>query len=550
MSIQLCGARNPGNRAFTCGKQPGHLAVDPLHKLDPGDPASMEWLDEATAGPTAESDATAVSLFAGVGGLDRAAEVAGFKVVAAVEIDYAARGVINDRMPKTTLFDDVTKVTANELLAAGFDPRRGVVTAGFPCQDLSVAGRRKGMATGTRSGLYWHVVRLLADLRPRWVVLENVPGLLSAGCPCLGDGRCGSDTCDGELHSVTGGACGPGRCMVEHGGAMGAVLGSLGDLGYGFAYRVLDAQHFGVPQRRRRVVIVGCLGDDRRPVEVLLEPQGGCRNSAPSREAGARVAATLTAGTSRPGVSAPGRRQEDDENIVVAPTLTAGYAEQSGQDYDNGQLVVSVAENQRGEVVTSSVTQALSKGGGKPGQGFPLIAVQPVALRGRDHGAELEVGAVGAPSNALRTPGGGSSHAMVAVSVAGDRTHALTAEGHDASEDGTGRGTPVVAFAWQAGGNNDASGAFMEDCSPTLPKSQTMAVQTPTTVRRLTPRECERLQGFPDDWTATSWGKPQADSARYKQMGNAVAVVVFAWVMSRMSDHATSPAQPAGGDPA
>lgn len=118
--------------------------------------------------------------------------------------------------------------------------------------------------------------------------------------------------------------------------------------------------------------------------------------------------------------------------------------------------------------------------------------------------------------------------------------HALTAEGHDASEDGTGRGTPIVAFAWQAGGNNDASGAFNTDGTmPTLPKSQTIAIHEATTVRRLTPRECERLMGWPDDHTRYRLAPDgtvveQADSNRYRQCGNGMAAPVVAWIARRI----------------
>lgn len=453
---------------------------------------------------------TAISLFAGVGGIDLAMQRSGVQVTAAVEIDKAARGVLADRFPETTLFPDVTKVTADELRATGFVPDRGIITAGWPCQGNSVAGVRGGMAD-PRSGLWRHVVRLLAELRARWFLGENVPGLLS----------------------------------VTDGEDFGIVLQDLADLGMGFAYRVMDAQFFGVPQRRRRVFVVGCLGDSgAAPVQVLLEPEGGGGNSPQSRTAGQGVAATLTAGVARAGVSAPGRRQEDDVNLV--PTLTARYAKGTDSDAtdamivgtltssaggcgesaqtkrqratsssrevvmaltssgvgtcgpdDNqaqaGHLVLSVAENQRGEVVTGAVTQALSSGGGKPGQGYPCVA----------------------------------------ISATGS-THTLTSEGADASEDGTGRGTPVIAFAWQAGGNETSSGAFDEDLTPTLPKSQTLAVQTETIVRRLTPMECERLQGFPDGWSETSNGKPQADSARYRQMGNSVAVPCLEWIVGRI----------------
>ena len=186
------------------------------------------------------TDLTAVSLFAGVGGFDLALERNGVKVVAAVEIDKNARQVLERKFPETQIFNDVTEVTSDQLRAAGFVPERGIITGGFPCQDLSVAGKRAGLSGG-RSGLFWEVVRLARELQPKWLILENVPGLLSS----------------------------------NGGQDMGTVLGALGECGYGFAYRVLDAQYFGVPQRRRRVFIVGCLGDSgRAPTEILALSEG------------------------------------------------------------------------------------------------------------------------------------------------------------------------------------------------------------------------------------------------------------------------------------
>jgi len=182
----------------------------------------------------------AVSLFAGVGGFDLALERAGVPVVAAVEWDKQAAGVLAHRFPNTKLFGDVQEVTGDDLRGAGFVPDSGILTGGFPCQDLSVAGKRAGLA-GERSGMFWEITRLVQDLYPKWIILENVPGLLSS----------------------------------NGGRDMGTVLGALADLGYGVGYRVLDAQFFGVPQRRRRVFIVGCLGDDgTAPAKVLALSEG------------------------------------------------------------------------------------------------------------------------------------------------------------------------------------------------------------------------------------------------------------------------------------
>ena len=178
---------------------------------------------------------TAVSLFAGVGGFDLALERNGVKVVASVEIDKKASAVLAQHFPNSKLFGDITEVTGEQLIAAGFDPRNGIITGGFPCQDLSVAGKRSGLA-GKRSGLFWEICRLLDETRAQNFILENVPGLLSS----------------------------------NQGRDMAAVVEALVERGYGIAWRVLDAQHFGVPQRRRRIFIVGSLGNSgRTPAEIL-----------------------------------------------------------------------------------------------------------------------------------------------------------------------------------------------------------------------------------------------------------------------------------------
>jgi DNA (cytosine-5)-methyltransferase 1 len=228
---------------------------------------------------------TGVSLFAGVGGFDLAMQRIGIDVRAAVEIDPKARAVLARRFPETVLFNDVTEVTGDDLRSTGFVPDRGVITGGFPCQDLSVAGRRAGLA-GARSGLFWEIVRLVDDLAPRWLVLENVPGLLSS----------------------------------NGGRDMGVVLGALGDLGYGWAYRVLDAQHFGVPQRRRRVFIVAGrragAADYAGPCSVLLEPEGVRGDSAPSHPTGQDVAGTLGGGAGSRGWS------DDTDRMTFVPVPT------------------------------------------------------------------------------------------------------------------------------------------------------------------------------------------------------------------------------------
>jgi DNA (cytosine-5)-methyltransferase 1 len=251
--------------------------------------------------------------------------------------------------------------------------------------------------------------------------------------------------------------------MELHGGGMGTVLRSLGECGYGLAYRVLDAQHFGVPQRRRRVVIVGHLGDWAGPAEVLLEPEIGNGNPPQGRPSGSRP----SRGT---GAGADGARRE-----VVCAIGLSGIGGIGGPD-DNAA--------QGGHLIASTLTAREGKG-----------------------------------------PDSDATTTLV--------THALTAEGSDASEDGAGRGTPLITFGHRdsvgPGGREGVAGTVRDGSG-----AGGGAVAGPSGVRRLTPTECERLQGFPDGWTATSYGRLQADSPRYRQLGNSIAVPVFEWVARRL----------------
>ena len=366
-----------------------------------------------------------VSLFSGIGGIDLAMSAAGVPTVLACELDAAARMVLADRFPETELHDDVRTLTGDTLRRLITNPRRTVLSAGFPCQDLSVAGARRGMVegSGTRSALYWEVDRLLADFRPGWVVLENVPGLLSS--------RGGRD--------------------------MGAILGSLAERGYGFAYRVLDAQHFGVPQRRRRVVIVGRLGDDgRAPAQVLLEPEG--------------VRGDLAAGiTPRP---------------LFAPAARSGAG--SG----------GVAFHMTQDPISGSVSPAM--GAKSSGMGIAYAA---------EHTTALDTAQGGPDDNAAQ---GGHLIATFQKVI-----RPQTDQHPDVWEH---RDVAATLSPFDLG----SDGRSVE------------LVVDPTVVRRLTPTECERLQGVPDRHTATRGGKAQADSPRYKQLGNSVAVPVFEWVARRL----------------
>lgn len=387
----------------------------------------------------------AVSLFAGIGGIDLALKRAGIPTVVAVEIDPAARGVLADRMPQTILLHDVTEVTGDRLRDLGFDPARGIITAGWPCQGNSVAGHRQGM-DDPRSGLWVHVARLLAELRPRWFLGENVPGLLS-----VNDGR-----------------------------DIAVVRADLAQLGYWWAERILDAQHFGVPQRRRRVFIVGHSRDRAAPVQVLLEPEGGGGNSAPRRAAGSGVANGTAVSTLQGG----GKRG----HRLDAEAAAGGH-------------LVPVSLAVAGDFSSSAdIAQTVRAANGQPG----TIAI-PLAVRGREGGSQLEWGEAGEPYNALRSGNGGSSRTPL-IFHENQRGEVTTAD---------------TAGALKTGGGKPGQGY--------------PAVMASTAVRRLTPTECERLQGFPDGWTATSNGLAQSDSARYRQLGNAVAVPCVEWTARRIA---------------
>lgn len=192
-----------------------------------------------------------VSLFSGVEAASVAWEPLGWEAMAFSEIEPFPCQVLKERFPNVPNLGDVTKVDWNEFAATAGTP--DLVVGGSPCQSFSIAGGRDSLDGESR--LMFEFVRAVDELRPRWLLWENVPGALSA-------------------KGLEG----------EKGGAFQCLLRELAKLGYGLAWRVLDAQYFGVAQRRRRVFLVGCLGDAERAGEVLFEPESVSGNPAPSRE--------------------------------------------------------------------------------------------------------------------------------------------------------------------------------------------------------------------------------------------------------------------------
>jgi len=445
---------------------------------------------------------TAVSLFAGVGGFDIALTANGAKVAAAVEIDPAARGVLKHRFPETTLFEDVKDVTGEQLIGAGFVPDRGVIVGGFPCQDLSVAGKRAGL-DGGRSGLFWEICRLLDETKPKWVVLENVPGLLSS--------KSGRD--------------------------MGVVIGALVERGYGISWRVLDAQHFGVPQRRRRVFIVGCLGDDGRlPAQVLAIAEGSGGNpfaGQPSRQNTSTATSAGAGGGSRAG----NFELYDFPDSEVAPTLSAArardtltYRMRGFGDYEEDSTASALKARDHKDatdlVVNDSDAVLMRQREGKAGGGKgPLLSVEKslTISTGNDQvlfppATFVKAGRARSSEDAETWREDDVSPTLNVFDNGGDTRATVLAYGYDEFNDQLNEELHHTLRA----GTRQSTGALT------------------SVVRRLTPTECERLQGFPDGWTAERFDykkqevKGQPDSARYKQMGNAVAVPVVSWIISRL----------------
>ena len=329
----------------------------------------------------------------------------GWKPVGFSEIEKFPSQVLAHHYPQVTNFGDMTKYKEWNI-----NDTVGLLVGGTPCQSFSVAGLRKGLED-PRGNLALTYVGILDKFRPQWFIWENVPGVLSSG-----EGR-----------------------------DFGSFLGALGELGYGWAYRVLDAQYFGVAQRRRRVFVVGCLGDWQSAAEVLFESESLCWNTKKSRESGKEIAATITArfGNSR------------NNHEELAPTITRKYGDQSGQDMQPGLIIPTYTSE------VSATLTASGAGFSRPGQ---------------------------------------------------------TSTAHE----------NYVAFSAQM-----SNPYISKNLSSTLQAKNPTAIANNMAVRRLTEVECERLQGFPDNYTNIKENCPSG--VRYKALGNSMAVPVMRWIGERIN---------------
>jgi DNA (cytosine-5)-methyltransferase 1 len=415
------------------------------------------------------------SICSGIEAATVAWEPLGWKPAYFSEIEAFPRAVLKHHYPHVPLHGDFTTIEAKQYGAID------LLVGGTPCQDFSVAGLRTGIA-GDRGNLTLEFLRLAEREKPRWILWENVPGVLSS----------------------------------DGGRALGAFLGGLAELGYGFAYRVLDAQYFGLAQRRQRVFVVGYLGDWRRAAAVLLEPESLRWDSPPRREAGEKVAPTI-------GACIGGRDRDFDCNggLIagrlgdIAATLQAAVGGNGDAGNGSEMIVAHTLGSHRAGSVTEDGT----------GRGVPLVLASGQA--------NAEVVRDGSPSLTCL-----HEAPIVAFSVkdhgadAGPISPTLRAGGHDKSH-ANGGVMPAVAFA-----QNQRDEVRLMDVAGALASEPGMKQQTyvhTSAVRRLTPRECERLQGFPDDYTLVPYrGKPAADGPRYKALGNSMAVPCMRWLGERI----------------
>ena len=412
----------------------------------------------------------------------------GWKPIAFSEIEPFPSAVLAHRFPTVPNVGDMTKYKEWNL-----NESIDLLVGGTPCQSFSVAGLRKGLED-PRGNLMLTYVGILDKFRPKWCIWENVPGVLSS----------------------------------NGGRDFGAFLGALGELGYGWAYRVLDAQHFGVPQRRRRVFVVGCLGDWVSPAKVLFEPESLLGDFKKSR-------------SKKQGTASSAQGSTPDGKHTVGTLMARDYKGFGNQDIKDGRGLI-VYENhptdsrvkEMGTVCTTVTARWGTGGGNVPfalaentigrqpmnggnGNGFteggPMYTLNATGVHGIAYGFEPGIAKrEGSPNRFVEN----QSPTLRANMGDNQTATAYAVDVYNQAVDGD-----VAATLTSACGGTNTSG-------PKL--MQNMAV------RRLTPVECERLQGFPDNHTNIPWRKKaeSPDGPRYKAMGNSMAVPVMHWIGQRI----------------
>jgi DNA (cytosine-5)-methyltransferase 1 len=407
-------------------------------------------------------------------------ESLGWTPVAFAEIEKFPSKVLAHHYPGVANLGDMTRFREWDIERDAVD----VLVGGTPCQSFSVAGLRKGL-DDPRGNLALTFIAMVDHYRPEWVIWENVPGVLSS----------------------------------SGGRDFGSFLGALGNIGYGFTYRVLDAQHFGVPQRRRRVFVVAhSSGDSRRAAEVLFEPESLSGNHKTSRAQGQGIAdASITGTVSSKWAKGTGG-PSGDECYNLVPVM-----------YQHNQTDARLKEEPR---TSQTVLARWVTGGGNT----PLVQHTFRKSRRAQSAEDFETWVHDGVTNTLNC-----------FDLGDIRSVDIVVE------------HPAHAFNHQSGG--DMRGIDLREY-PQLQAHQQTSVLHGMAVRRLTPTECERLQGFPDGYTdiihykccgitfgleigkygcsncngqkvATLVNTP--DGPRYKALGNSMAVPVMRWIGSRIA---------------
>jgi len=424
-----------------------------------------------------------LSLCSGIEAATVAWHPLGWEAVAYSEIERFPSEVLAHHYPSTPNLGDMTKFKEWNL-GTNVD----LLVGGTPCQSFSVAGLRKGL-DDPRGNLMLTYLAIADKYRPRWLVWENVPGVLSS----------------------------------NGGKDFGVFLGALGELGYGFAYRVLDAQYFGVAQRRRRVFVVGYLGDWRAAAAVLFERHSLSGHPAPSREKREDPAKCLTRGAGQ-------RYDFETEDLIPQPiayNITFCDANGTRADRPDGGLYVSETD----------VTSTLTKAGIGTNVAQPMaynIAPGKGALKDDIHVTDAYATKTLDASGSNPAMHQGGAAILQPIAFSGQMSNPQT----DVDMTQTLQAKNPMAVC--LGGQHPNAGIGI-DQSPTLTNAMGaggghVPVTTQTmAVRRLTPVECERLQGFPDNYTdIKSKNKPTPDGPRYKALGNSMAVPVMAWIGQRI----------------
>ena len=465
------------------------------------------------------------------------------------EIEHFPSEVLKYRFPTVENLGDMTKLTTNETFKAS---TIDLLVGGTPCQSFSVAGLRGGLAD-PRGNLMLTFLSLADSKKPRWIVWENVVGVLSS----------------------------------NGGKDFGTFLGALGELGYGFAYRVLDAQHFGVAQRRRRVFVVGYLGDWRVAAAVLFERESLQRDIKPSRKkreevtpnAEGGVGTTVFAGNQQSEVAATFQTTCDNysradgfnviidrvaqpiaiaENTIGRQPMNGGNGDGFTEDgpmytlnatgvHGVAQPIPVLAGEHPQKGISIDVCPTLPAAMGMGGGHTPLVP-HPVAqpfrkVRRAKSDSDFETWEKDETANTLNCfdVGDVRSTNVVAQPISIDhQCNASTNQFGTLIKGGEGGTQQFVAQPIAVDTFNQT---INERTSQTIGSSASDvnhygAIMQSMAIRRLTPKECERLQGFPDDWTKIPYRNKPADQCpdgpRYKACGNSMAVPVMRWIGERI----------------